>query len=61
MMWAIVETVGAILIIVSMVFMGIYLNLVLINGIKLMLVDLEWIHPKYDECDDDDDDDEDDG
>ena len=53
MMWAIVETVGEILIIVFMVFMGIYLNLLLINGIKEMLVDLEWIHPKPDDDDDD--------
>ena len=41
--------------IIVLLFIGVYLILMIISGIKDTLIDLEWIHPKYDDDEEEDD------
>lgn len=55
-MWAFVEVLGIILLTILGVLVFVGLALTFIEWIKEYLIELEWIHPKYDECDDDEED-----
>lgn len=55
-MWVFVEVLGIILLTILSVLVFVGLALALIEWIKEYLIELEWIHPKYDKCDDDEED-----
>ena len=50
-LWDILVVAG----IIVLLFIGVYLILMIISGIKDTLIDLEWIHPKYDDDEEEDD------